>query len=81
MAGIPKNVKSLLFPPIGVRAMAICAFVLEMLALPCLIMGIISSVKDDRVGLWSPEWFMITVVLFIYGLWWWLTAYFAAKEE
>jgi len=25
-------------------------------------------------------WFYAAIALFIYGLWWWLTAYFAAKE-
>jgi len=80
MAGIPKKLKVLLFPPISVRAMAMCAFVLEVLGIVCFIMAIISGAMDKELGLYPTYWFFMAIALWIYGLWWWLTAYFAAKE-
>jgi hypothetical protein len=80
MAEIPKNIKCLLFP-VGARVMAICAFVVEVLALACLVMGIITDVKQKMIGLDPYCWIYLAIALFIYGLWWWLATYFAAKEE
>ena len=80
MAEIPKNLKCLLFP-VSARVMARCAFILEMLGIVCLIVGIIGSVLDKGLGLWWPtDWIFLAIALWIYGLWWWLAAYFAAKE-
>jgi len=86
MAGIPKKVKAVIFPPVSTRVMAMVAFVLEILGLVCLVIGIISDVRmvsDYTSGpIWMEPgaWFFTAMALFIYGLWWWLTAYFAAKE-
>jgi hypothetical protein len=80
MAEIPKNLKCLLFPPIGARVMALCAFVLEILGLGSLVMGIITDVKQEMIGLDPYCWIFVAIALFIYGLWWWFTAYLAAKE-
>jgi hypothetical protein len=44
--------------------------------------GIIGSVLDKGLGLWWPtDWIFLAIALLLYGLWWWLAAYFAAKEE
>ncbi len=59
-----------------------CAIILEVLALAALVLGIISGVKYEAVfSLWSTEYFLISIALFIWGLWVWLVGYFAAKEE
>ena len=79
MAAVPKKLKSLLFG-MGPKINATFATVLEFLGLACLIVGIISGFKNDAVGLWSTEWFLIAIVLFIWGLWHWLCAYAAAKD-
>jgi putative exporter of polyketide antibiotics len=80
MAEIPKNLKCLLFP-VGARVMAICAFALEILGLACLVMGIITDVQQKVLWMDPLCWFYLAIALFIYGLWWWLAGYFAAKEE
>jgi hypothetical protein len=80
MAGIPENVKKIIFPPIGTKATAIVAFVLEILALGCLVVGIVSDAMQKILWLDMICWFFAAIALFIYGLWWWLSAYFAAKE-
>ena len=80
MATIPKNLKFMLFG-MGPRFHSTVAIILEFLGLACLILGIISGVKYEAVGgLWSTEWFLIAIALWIWGLWAWLASYFAAKE-
>ena len=80
MAAVPKEFKFLLFGK-GPKFHAGAAIVLEVLGLICLILGIISGFMDDTVGLWSTEWFLITIALWIWAFWSWFTAYFGAKEE
>jgi hypothetical protein len=79
MAEIPKNIKCLLFP-VGARVMVICAFALEILGLASLVMGIITDVKQKVLWMDPLCWFYLGIALLIYGLWWWLAGYFAAKE-
>jgi len=79
MAAVPDNLKFLLFG-MGPKFHATVAMIIECLALASLVLGIVSGFKNDAVGLWSTEWFLIAIVLFIWGLWAWLTAYVAAKE-
>lgn len=73
------DVKKLLFP-VGAKVMAICAFVMEILAVACVVMGIISDVKQKIMWMDPYCWLCLAAALFIYGLWWWLSAYFATKE-
>jgi hypothetical protein len=80
MAAVPKKLKFLLFGR-GAGFHARVAMVLEVLGLACLIVGIISGAMDRLLGLWSTEWFLITIALWILGLWSWLCAYTAAKER
>ncbi len=79
MAAVPKKLKFLLFGR-GPKFHALAAMVLEALGLACLIMGIISGAMDRALGLWSTEWFLVAIALWIWALWSWLTAYAGAKE-
>jgi len=79
MAAVPNNLKFLLFG-MGPRFHGTVAFVLEILGLFCLIMGIISGFMNNEPGLWSTEWLLIAIALWIWALWSWLCAYAAAKE-
>jgi hypothetical protein len=56
------------------------ACVLEAAGLVFLVLGMISGFKDETVGMWSTEWFLVTIALWIWALWMWLCAYTAAKE-
>ncbi|MBA7695437.1 hypothetical protein ES703_104065 [subsurface metagenome] len=79
MAAVPNELKFLLFGK-GPKFHATVAMVIECLGLASLVLGIISGFRNNAVGLWSTEWFLIAIVLFIWGLWAWLCAYAAAKE-
>ncbi len=79
MAAVPNGLKCLLFC-MGPKCLAVVAWVLEILGLASLVLGIVSAFQNDAVGLWSTEWFLIAIALFILGLWAWLVAYAAAKE-
>ena len=79
MAAVPKKLKFLLFGK-GPKFHAQAALFLEALGLLCLILGIIAGFMDSTVGLWSTEWFLIAIALWIWGLWSWLTAYVGAKD-
>ena len=79
MAAVPKELKFLLFG-MGPKFHATAAMILEALALACLIVGIVAGFQYEQIGMWSTEWFLIAIVLFIWGLWSWLCAYTAAKE-
>jgi hypothetical protein len=79
MAAIPKGLKFLLFGK-GPAFHAKAALIMEVLGLACLILGIISGFRNEPIGLWSTEWFLITIALWIWALWSWLTAYVGAKE-
>jgi hypothetical protein len=79
MAAVPKKLKFVLFG-MGPKFHGTVAFIMEILGFITLVLGIISGFKNDAVGLWSTEWFLIAIVLFIWGLWSWLCAYTAAKD-
>jgi hypothetical protein len=79
MAAVPKHLKFLLFG-MGPKFHGTAAMVLEFLGLICLILGIVAGFMSDNVGLYSTEWFLITIALWIWALWSWLCAYAAAKE-
>ncbi len=79
MAAVPKNLKFLLFG-MGPKFHGTIAFILEILGLASLVLGIISAFRSDAVGLYSTEWFLIAIALWIWSLGQWLCAYAAAKE-
>jgi len=79
MAAVPKELQFLLFGR-GPNFHARVAMILEVLGLACLIVGIIGSAINSALGLGSTHWILIAIALWIWALWSWLTAYFAAKE-
>ncbi|MBA7620540.1 hypothetical protein ES703_27891 [subsurface metagenome] len=79
MAAVPNGLKCLLFGK-GAKFHAVAAMVIECLAFASLVLGIVSGFRNNAVGLWSTEWFLIAIALFIWGLWSWIAAYAAAKE-
>ena len=79
MVEIPKDMKFLLFG-MGPKFHGTVAMVLGFLGLACLIVSIIGSAMDRVLGLAPTNWFLVTIVLLIWALWSWLTAYVAAKE-
>ena len=79
MAEVPKELRFLLFGR-GPKFHAKAALILEALGLICLILGIIAGFATKDIGLWSSEWFLIAIALWIWALWSWLTAYVGAKE-
>jgi hypothetical protein len=79
MVAIPKSLRFLLFG-MGPKFHGTMALVLEIIGLVFLILGMISGFRDETVGMWSTEWFLVTIALWIWALWSWLCAYTAAKE-
>jgi hypothetical protein len=79
MAGIPKDVKSLLFG-MGAKWHARVAFVLDILGIVFLIVGIIADAINRTLGLETTHWFILMIAVWVWGLWSWLTALNAAKE-
>ena len=80
MAKVSKDLKFLLFGK-GAKWHAQASMVLTMLALVCLILGIVGDAVNRILGLEPTNWLMIAIALFIWGWWGWMTAYTAAKEE
>jgi hypothetical protein len=79
MVEIPQNVKFLLFQG-GPKWHAQIALVVSFIGMATTILGIISAAIDNPLGLGATNWFLLTIVLFIWGLYDWLIAYFGAKE-
>jgi len=79
MAEIPKDMRFMIFG-MGARWHARSMMVLNWLGLACLIVGIISGAMGKALGLWSTDWILIAIALWLWGLASWLTAYHAAKE-
>ena len=79
MADVPENAKYLLFG-YGPRLHALMAFVANLLGIVSLILGIISTATKTQLGLDGTAWFMLTIILFLWSLSFWLSAYFGAKE-
>jgi undecaprenyl pyrophosphate phosphatase UppP len=80
MAEIPKDMKFLLFGR-GAKWHGRSSIVLDFLGIACLIIGIIGSAINNAIGLGAINWILIAIALWILGIWAWLTAYNAAKEE
>ena len=79
MSQISKNVQSLLFG-FGPLMDAIMALITNFLAIATTILGIISAAKNSPFGLGASHWFLLAIILFIWGLSFWFGAYFGAKE-
>ena len=79
MSQIPQNVQSLLFG-FGPQMHASMALITNLLAIAATVLGIISASRNSPLGLDTIHWFLLAIILFIWGLSFWLAAYFGAKE-
>jgi len=79
MAEIPQKVQFLLFG-FGPQMHALMALIANFLGIATTALGIISAAKKNSLGLGSTNWFLLTIILFIWGLSFWLAAYFGARE-
>jgi hypothetical protein len=80
MADVPKDLKFLIFGR-GPKFHAQAAIILELVGLVCLVIGIISAAANNGLGLGSGNWFLLTIALWLWGMWSWFTAYVGAKEK
>ncbi len=79
MADVPENAKYLLFG-YGPRLHALMAFIANFLGIAALILGIVSAATKTSIGLDGTTWFLLTIILFIWSLSFWISAYLGAKE-
>ncbi len=79
MAEIPENAKFLILQ-MGPKHHAQIAFVMSWIAMVTTILGIVSATTGNSLGLGAGNWFLLTIILFIWSLYDWLIAYFGAKE-
>lgn len=79
MAEVPENAKYLLFG-YGPRLHALMALIANLLGIIALILGIVSAATGSPLGLNGTTWFLLTIILFIWGISFWMSAYFGAKE-
>jgi len=78
MSQVPKEMKFLLFGR-GSKWHAKIAMVHMCLGVLCLVLGIISAALNRALGFGATNWLLLTIAFFVWGLWAWLCAYFAAK--
>ncbi len=82
MAGVPKDIKLLLF---GKGAgwyqwHAWVAVALDFLGTACLTVGIIGAALDRELGLEPTYWLLTAIALWVGGFWSWLCACTIDKE-
>ncbi len=79
MSEVPENARTLLFG-YGPRLHALMALIANLLGIVAFILGIVSSAAKITLGLDATTWFLLTIILFIWSLSFWFSAYFGAKE-
>ena len=79
MAEIPQKTKFWLFG-FGPQMHAQMAFVANFIGIITFLLGIASAIVKKPLGLQTTNWFLLTIILFIWGLSFWLSAYYGAKE-
>ena len=79
MVEIPQNIKLLLFG-FGPAMNSRMSLVANLFAIGATVLGVISDVIKASVGLSASHWFLLAIILFIWGLTFWITAYLGAKE-
>jgi hypothetical protein len=79
MAEIPENTRFLLFG-FGPKMHAQMALIANLLGIVALILGIVSAATKSPLGLGATNWFLLTLILFVWHLSFWFSAYFGAKE-
>lgn len=79
MSEVPQNTRFILFG-FGPKMHAQMAFVANFLGIITVIVGIVSAAIEKPLGLGATEWFLLTIIFFLWSLSFWLSAYFGAKE-
>lgn len=79
MSEVPQNTKFMLFG-FGPKMHAQMAFVANLLGIISVILGVVSAATKNAIGLDATSWFLLTIILFVWGLSFWFSAYFGAKE-
>lgn len=79
MGEIPQDTRFLLFG-FGPRLHAQMALIANLLGIVALILGIAAAATGNPLGLGATHWFLVTIVLFVWSLSFWFSAYFGAKE-
>ncbi len=79
MSEVPQNTRFTLFG-FGPKMHAQMAFVANFLGIITVIVGIVSAAIKKPLGLGATEWFLLTIIFFLWSLSFWFSAYFGAKE-
>ncbi len=79
MGEVPKELRFLLFGK-GPKWHVTMAVVFDYLGLACLIVGVVASAMDDRLGLGSTNWLLVAIALVLFSMYAWFCAYSATKE-
>jgi len=56
------------------------AIVANLLGIISVIVGVVSAATKNSLGLGAPNWFLLTIIFFIWQISFWISAYFGAKE-
>jgi hypothetical protein len=78
MPEIALNIQFLLFG-FGPQMHALMALIANLLAIATTVLGIISAARKNSIGLRATHWFLLAIILFIFGLSFWFSAYFGTK--
>lgn len=78
MSEISQNTKFLLFG-FGPKMHAQMAMVANLLGIISVILGIVSAATHS-IGLSATHWFLLTIIFFLWGMTFWFSAYYGAKE-
>jgi len=79
MSEVPQNTKFLLFG-FGPKMHAQMAMIANLLGIIAVIVGIVSAATKNSLGLGATNWFLLTIIFFIWSISFWMSAYFGAKE-
>jgi hypothetical protein len=79
MAGIPKDVKRMLFGG-SAKQQSWLMVAFTWVCWACLIVGIVGDAIDKTLGLEPTSWFLISIGFLIAAVWHWFRTYYAAKE-
>jgi hypothetical protein len=79
MSDVPQNAKFLLFG-FGPKMHAQMAMIANLLGIIAVIVGIVSAATKNTLGLGTTNWFLLTIIFFIWSISFWISAYFGAKE-
>jgi hypothetical protein len=79
MAEVPQDTKFTLFG-FGPKMHAQMAFIANLLGIITVIVGVVSAAIRKPIGLIATHWFLLTIIFFLWGISFWISAYFGAKE-